>query len=75
MKKIVQYDPNKAYKWEPDQTFTITGKEFALLLNTLRSVISTPEAQNVLIADKAHSVLEKLLISGVEDGSIEEKVE
>jgi hypothetical protein len=43
-----------------------------LLLNTLRAITSTKEAQTVILAQQAGDVLEKTLASGVESGIIVE---
>ena len=69
------YNPDKAYTWTPEQEFKISGQEFGLLLNSIRSTISTPEAQRIILMDKAHMALEKVLIAGVEAGEIKEKTE
>lgn len=68
----MKYDPTKKYTWEPTQVFQLNGNEYGLLLNALRAVISTPEAQRIILAEKAHSLLEDILKKGVEDGFIRE---
>jgi hypothetical protein len=67
-----KFDPTKKYTWAQDTTFTISGGEFGLLLNTLRAITSTKEAQTVILAQQAGDVLEKTLASGVESGIIVE---
>jgi hypothetical protein len=67
-----KFDPAKKYTWAQDTTFTISGGEFGLLLNTLRAITSTKEAQTVILAQQAGDVLEKTLASGVESGIIVE---
>ena len=67
-----KFDPTKKYAWSPETNFTITGHEFGLLLNTLRSITSTKEAQTIILAHEAGDVLEKTLASGVESGIIVE---
>ena len=67
-----KFDPTKKYAWSPDTTFTISGNDFGLLLNTLRSITSTKEAQTILLAHEAGDVLEKTLANGVESGIIVE---
>ena len=67
-----KFDPTKKYAWSPDTTFTISGNDFGLLLNTLRSITSTKEAQTILLAHEAGDVLEKTLAHGVETGKIVE---
>jgi hypothetical protein len=65
-----KFDPSKKYTWSPETNFTITGHEFGLLLNTLRSITSTKEAQTIILAHEAGDVLEKTLAHGVETGII-----
>jgi hypothetical protein len=65
-----KFDPSKKYTWSPETNFTITGHEFGLLLNTLRSITSTKEAQTIILAHEAGDVLEKTLAHGVESGII-----
>jgi hypothetical protein len=67
-----KFDPAKKYTWAQDTVFTISGGEFGLLLNTLRAITSTKEAQTVILAQQAGDVLEKTLASGVESGIIVE---
>jgi hypothetical protein len=68
----ITYDPNKKYSWGPDDVFELTGNEFGLILNTLRQVLSTPEAQKILMADKANEAIEKAMAKGVEKGVVKE---
>ena len=67
-----KFDPTKKYAWSPETVFTISGNDFGLLLNTLRAITSTKEAQTVILAQQAGDVLEKTLASGVESGIIVE---
>jgi hypothetical protein len=67
-----KFDPTKKYTWAQDTTFTITGGEFGLLLNTLRAITSTKEAQTIILAVEAGDVLEKALSNGVETGKVVE---
>jgi hypothetical protein len=67
-----KYDPNKQYKWEETDKFVFNGNQFGLLLNTLRNVISTPEAQQILLAAKAETEMSKILSEAVENGIVKE---
>lgn len=69
-----QYDPNKNYSWNPEDKFEITGKEFMLMLNTVRSVLSTEEAAKIMLAQQANSSLEMVLARAVEKGTAKEMV-
>ena len=67
------YDPSKNYSWKGDEIFTITGKEFGLILNTIRSILSTEQAQQILLAARAADILEKMMAENVESGKVVEK--
>lgn len=69
------YDPNKRYTWTPDDSFILSGGEFGLILNALRSVLGTPEAARILLANQANEVLESTLARAVEDGIAKEMEE
>jgi hypothetical protein len=65
---LPEFDPNKKYRWTPDTKFVLEGAEFATLLNSMRAILSTEEAQTILAAQRASDELEKLLKDAVEDG-------
>ena len=69
------YDPNKKYKWTPEDPFMFSGNEFGVLLNALRAILSTPDAQRVLLADKANEIVENALARAVEAGVVKEAAE
>ena len=69
------YDPNKKYKWTPEDPFIFSGNEFGVLLNALRAILSTPDAQRVLLADKANEIVENALARAVEAGVVKEAQE
>ena len=72
---MVQYDPNKKYTWTPEDTFELTGRDFGLILNMLRSMLNTEEAAKILLAQQANSAIEAVLARGVEAGHVKEVVE
>jgi len=74
MEKIT-YDPNKKYTWTNDDQFVISGSEFGLILNTLRAILSTPEAAKILLANEANNVIEAKLAQAVENGVVVEAPE
>lgn len=74
MEKIT-YDPNKKYTWTPQDQFTLSGGEFGLILNTLRSVLGTQEAGRILMANQANTVIEEILAKAVESGMVKEAPE
>lgn len=69
------FDPNKKYTWSQDTEFVLSGGEFGFLLNSLRAIISTPEAQTILLANKAADVIEKTLANSVRKGLVVEMPE
>jgi hypothetical protein len=74
MEKIT-YDPNKKYSWTPEDSFTLSGGEFGVILNTLRAILSTPEASKILLANQANTIVEATLAKAVEDGVVKEAPE
>jgi len=73
--EMPKFDPTKKYTWSQDESFALTGGEFGLLLNALRAIISTKEAQTILLASKAADVIEGVLAQGVEKGFVKEITE
>lgn len=69
---MAQYDPAKRYTWTPEDTFTITGQQFGLILNTVRAYLSSEEAARFQLMMQANEVIEKLMIEGVEADIIKE---
>ena len=67
-----KFDPNKKYTWEYGAQFVLNGKDFGMILNALRAVINTKEAQTILLAKQAGDALEDLLEQGVEAGVVVE---
>lgn len=71
---VTSYDPNKRYRWTPEDQFVLSGNEFGVLLNALRAILHTPEAQRILLADKANEIIEATLAKAVETGVVKEDV-
>ena len=69
---MAQYDPAKRYTWTPEDTFTLTGAQFGLILNTVRAYLSSEEAARFQLMVQANEVVEKLMIDGVEADIIKE---
>lgn len=67
------YDPNKMYSWNPEDKFVLSGKDFGLILNSLRFILSSEKAQQIILAAKANEALEAILKEGVENGTVFEK--
>jgi hypothetical protein len=72
---MAQYDPSKKYTWTPEDTFTLTGAQFGLFLNTVRIYLSSEEAARFQLMVQASEVIEKLMTQGVESDIIKEVVE
>ena len=72
---MAQYNPNSKYTWTPEDTFELTGRDFGLILNMLRSMLNTEEAAKILLAQQANSAIEAVLARGVEAGHVKEVVE
>jgi hypothetical protein len=71
----LSYDPNKKYSWTPDDSFIVSGAEFGILLNSFRAILSTQDAQRILLADKANNIIENALARAVEAGVVKEAPE
>ena len=69
---MATYDPNKKYSWTPQDHFVLTGAEFGLLLNSFRAILSTEQAQQVLLANRANEVVESILARAVEADVVKE---
>jgi hypothetical protein len=69
---MAQYDPAKRYTWTPEDVFEISGQDFGLILNTVRSYLSSEEAARFQLMMKANEVIERLMIAGVEADIIKE---
>jgi hypothetical protein len=69
---MAQYDPSKRYTWTPEDKFTLTGQQFGLILNTVRSYLSSEEAARFQLMVQTNQVIEELMIQGVEADIIKE---
>jgi hypothetical protein len=67
-----KFDPNKKYTWDMNAQFVLDGGNFGMLLNAMRAVINTKEAQTILLAKQAGDVLEETLAAAVEVGVVVE---
>jgi hypothetical protein len=74
MEKIT-YDPNKKYSWTPEDSFSLSGGEFGVILNTLRAILGTQEATKILLANQANNIVESVLAKAVESGTVLEAKE
>jgi hypothetical protein len=72
---MAQYDPSKKYTWTPEDKFELSGRDFGLILNTLRALLAKPESQEVMLAQQASNSLEGILANAVEAGIAKETEE
>ena len=72
---MAQYDPNKRYTWGPEDKFELNGREFGLILNTLRAILNTEEAAKIILAQQANAAIEAVMAKGVEADIVKEAVE
>lgn len=70
----IKYDPSKRYTWTPEDKFEMTGEQFGRVLNAFRAVLSTPEAQKILIVNSANECIEDILANAVESGIVKEQL-
>jgi hypothetical protein len=67
-----QYDPNKRYTWGPDDRFELNGREFGLILNSLRAILNTEEAAKILLAQQANMAIEAVMARSAEADILKE---
>jgi hypothetical protein len=72
---MADYNPNAKYTWTPEDTFTLSGQDFGLILNTVRAYLSSEEAARFQLMIQTNQVIEKIMKQGVEDDVIKEAVE
>jgi hypothetical protein len=72
---MAQYDPNKRYSWGPEDKFELSGREFGLILNTLRAILNTEEASKIILAQQANAAIEAVMAKGVEMDIVKEAIE
>jgi hypothetical protein len=69
---MATYDPSKRYTWTPGDQFVLSGEQFGIILNALRVVTSTQEAQRILLANDAAQAIEAVMANAVEAGVVKE---
>lgn len=67
---MAKYDPSKRYTWTPEDTFTMTGEQFGTVLNAVRAIIGSPEAQRILAIARANDAIEQIMANAVKDGTV-----
>jgi len=66
------FDPQKNYKWEPSDSFTISGEEFASLYHCLVQEMNTAGGAPISLIVQANEVILNVLRREVASGLIEE---
>lgn len=65
----MSYNPSERYVWKPDEKIELSGEEFAIMVNAMRSVLNLPEAPAILLAHQANqamdNVMERYVAAGV----------
>lgn len=72
---MAEYNPKAKYTWTPEDTFTLSGQDFGLILNTVRAYLSSEEAARFQLMIQTNQVIEKIMKEGVEADIIKEVVE
>lgn len=70
--KSNKFEPNKAYKWNPDDIFEITGQQFASIYHALNAEVTTTAGATIAQKYEAYSVMLDVFKDGVEQGVIVE---
>lgn len=66
------FNPQSSYKWEPTDTFEITGQQLALLYHCLQKEVHSVEGATIGQKYEAHQVIMEVFKRGVEQGAIVE---
>jgi hypothetical protein len=72
---MAQYDANKKYSWTAEDTFTLNGQEFGLLLNTVRAYLASEEATRMQLMIQTNYAIESVLARAVEADIVKESEE
>ena len=66
----MSYNPTERYVWSPDEKIELTGQEFAMMLNAVRSVLNLPEASTIILAHQANQAIDGVMNRYVTNGVI-----
>ena len=72
---MATYDPSKKYTWSNEDKFEFSGAEFGLILKKKKKILSTPEAEIILLANQANIIIEKKISEAVENDVVKESQE
>lgn len=74
MKKVEKakptFDPGKNYQWQPSDSFTITGAQFASLYHALQQQANNSGGAPAMLIAEAYGVVMEVLKGGVADGTV-----
>jgi hypothetical protein len=66
----MSYNPTDRYVWAPDEKIELSGEEFAIMLNAVRSVLNLPEAPAIILAHQANQAIDDVMGRYVSSGVI-----
>lgn len=69
---MASYNPNARYTWTPEDTFTLSGAEFGLILNTVRAYLASEEAARFQLMVQSNDAIEKVMARAVEANIVKE---
>jgi len=69
---MAEYNPNARYTWTPEDRFELSGQEFGLILNMVRSYLSSEDGARFQLMTQANEAIEKIMKAGVEADIIKE---
>ena len=75
MPKTVNYDPKKEYSWEPDDTFTMTGVQFASFYHCFMREMNHSGGATMGVKVEAYQVMMAIFLQGIADGKVKENKE
>ena len=75
-KEPIVFNPQSDYSWKNDDEFTINGKEFEIVHNTLSAIFNTnlPQSQMYIMLNEMFKITTSVLKREVEYGTIKEVV-
>lgn len=68
----MEYFPEKQYTWKADDKFELSGQDFGLIINTIKSLINTEEAKKYQLLFKVNELLENSVKESVENNIAQE---
>lgn len=68
------FDPQKNYRWDPQDVFELTGQQFASIYHALNQEINNPGGTSIALKVEAFGVVMDMFKHGVAQGVITEQV-